>query len=99
MKIFLAQVKEDGLDASVFVLYLYCICIVFVLYLCRICTVFVLYFCCICAVQSKRMVRMHQYQFVAAAASPETDDLASSEILSIKRIQYPNWLPAKLTPY
>ena len=42
---------------------------------------------------------MHQYQFVAAAASPKTDDLASSEILSIKRIQYPNWLPAKLTPY
>ena len=35
--------------------------------------------------QSKRtMVRMHQYQFVAAAASPETDHLASSEILSIK---------------
>ena len=35
--------------------------------------------------ESKRLqVRMHPYQFVAAAASAETDDFASSEILSVK---------------
>lgn len=32
--------------------------------------------------ESKRLqVRMHPYQFVAAAASSETNDFASSEIL------------------